>query len=65
MSRPILRVQEAAEAIGVSVQTIRRYERAGVLPSPPRDRNSWRAYSPEHVESMRKTIFPESSFGDS
>ena len=37
-----MRIGEAAEAAGVAAQTIRFYERRGLLPQPPRGPNGYR-----------------------
>jgi MerR family mercuric resistance operon transcriptional regulator len=39
-----MRIGEAAEAAGVAAQTIRFYERRGLLPQPPRGPNGYRDY---------------------
>lgn len=39
-----MRIGEAAEAAGVAAQTIRFYERRGLLPRPPRGPNGYRDY---------------------
>lgn len=39
-----MRIGEVAAAAGVDPQTIRFYERKGLLPSPQRDPNGYRAY---------------------
>ncbi|HEX2894433.1 MAG TPA: MerR family DNA-binding transcriptional regulator [Marmoricola sp.] len=39
-----MRIGEAAEAAGIATQTIRFYERRGVLPQPPRGPNGYRDY---------------------
>lgn len=48
-----MRIGEAARASGLSIDTIRFYERAGILPAPPRESNGYRRYTPEHVEALR------------
>lgn len=48
-----MRISEAAKASGLSVDAIRFYERAGVLPAPPREANRYRSYTREHVETLR------------
>ncbi len=37
---------------GVNIETIRYYERAGLLPPPPRTRGGLRAYDEEHVRRL-------------
>lgn len=44
---------EAARQAGVSSDTLRVYERRGLLPVPPRDANGYRRYSPAAVERVR------------
>jgi MerR family transcriptional regulator, mercuric resistance operon regulatory protein len=39
-----MRIGEAAEAAGIAAQTIRFYERRGLLPEPPRGPNGYRDY---------------------
>ena len=38
---------------GASVQTLRFYERRGLLPSPPREASGYRVYPAETVERVR------------
>ena len=48
----LLRGQLAQEA-GVNVETLRFYERRGLLPSPPRRPSGYREYPPESVDLVR------------
>lgn len=48
-----LTIGQVAAAAGLSPDTLRYYERAGVLPPVPRGANSYRRYPPEHVETLR------------
>jgi DNA-binding transcriptional MerR regulator len=48
-----LRVAELAAAVGVSPDTIRYYERAGLLPPPARTPAGYRAYDAGAVERLR------------
>lgn len=50
---PGLRVAELAEAVGVRPDTIRYYERAGLLAPPPRTAAGYRHYPTEAVERLR------------
>ncbi len=43
-------IQEAAAASGLSVDTIRFYEKAGMTPPVPRDARGWRTFPPSLVE---------------
>jgi DNA-binding transcriptional MerR regulator len=58
VDRP-LRPGELARLTGVSTDTLRHYERKGLLPRPPRTRNGYRAYPPaalERVQVIRKAL---------
>ncbi len=48
-----MKIRQAATASGLSVDTIRFYERVGVLPAPPRRENGYREYTPRHVTALR------------
>ncbi len=48
-----MNIHEAAAASGLAADTIRFYERQGVLPAPPRQPNGYRAYTAQHVETLR------------
>jgi DNA-binding transcriptional MerR regulator len=48
-----LRVAELAEAVGLSPDTIRYYERAGLLPPPARTPAGYRAYDGGAVDRLR------------
>ena len=51
MSR--LRIGELAEAAGVRKDTIRYYERTGLLPAPQRTSAGYRVYHPADVERIK------------
>ncbi|MGM1062139.1 heavy metal-responsive transcriptional regulator [Saccharothrix sp. Mg75] len=48
-----MRVAELAEAVGVRPDTVRYYERAGLLNPPPRTASGYRAYPRDAVERIR------------
>src|SRR4051794_15033465 len=48
-----LRVGELAAAVGVTADTIRYYERAGLLPPPARTPSGYRAYNAAAVDRLR------------
>ena len=48
-----LRTAEVAEQAGVNVETLRFYERKGILAEPPRRASGYREYPPETVERVR------------
>jgi len=49
---PGLRVAQLAEAVGVSPDTIRFYEREGLLSHPPRTPAGYRHYPPETIDRI-------------
>jgi DNA-binding transcriptional MerR regulator len=52
-AREGLRVADLAAEASVSPDTVRYYERAGLLPPPARTPAGYRAYGPEAVERLR------------
>lgn len=48
-----MRIGEAAQLAGVNVQTLRYYERAGLLPEPPRRPSGYRQYGDDTVNLVR------------
>ena len=50
---PSLRTAEVARLAGVNIETLRFYERKGILPEPPRRASGYRDYPPETVERVR------------
>lgn len=59
-----MRISEAADRSGLSIDTIRFYERSNLLPPIARDANKMRRFSPENIEwlillaSLRDTGMP-------
>lgn len=47
-----MRISELAKAAGITVETLRYYERCGLLPAPQRRPNGYRDYSREHLERL-------------
>ncbi len=47
-----MRIGELGKAAGVGSETIRYYERAGLLPPPRRQANGYRSYGTAHVERL-------------
>jgi DNA-binding transcriptional MerR regulator len=50
-----MKIGEIAHEAGVSVDTVRFYERVGVLPAPARTDSGYRDYEPRTVERIRFT----------
>lgn len=48
-----LTTSEAANRAGVNIQTVRYYERRGLIPEPPRTAAGYRQYQPEHIARIR------------
>jgi Cd(II)/Pb(II)-responsive transcriptional regulator len=47
-----MKISELSRATGVDVETIRYYEKAGLLPAPAREANGYRSYGPSHLERL-------------
>jgi Cd(II)/Pb(II)-responsive transcriptional regulator len=47
-----MRIGELGQATGVDIETIRYYEKSGLLPDPARAPNGYRAYGPAHLERL-------------
>lgn len=52
-NKGFLRSSELAQAAKISTDTLRHYERKGVLPKPRRSRNGYREYPPEALARVR------------
>ena len=50
-----LKIGAVARASGVSVDTVRFYERVGVLAAPERTESGYRVYEPSTIERIRLT----------
>jgi MerR family copper efflux transcriptional regulator len=48
-----MQIGEVARRAGVNIQTLRYYERRGILPSPTRRPSGYREYSPDTVAFVR------------
>ena len=47
-----MQIKELAVATGVDVETIRYYEKQGLLPAPARRDNGYRTYEARHLERL-------------
>jgi DNA-binding transcriptional MerR regulator len=50
-----MRIGQLAQLTGADIQTIRFYERQGLLASPNRQANGYRAYEADHVEKLQNS----------
>lgn len=53
MDSTTLTIGQLAEAAGVHLETVRYYERRGLLPEPPRSAAGYRLYDHEHVARLQ------------
>lgn len=57
MMKRFFNAQEVAEALGISKQTLVRYEKKGVFPKPHRNRvNKWREYSSADLTRLKQIL---------
>lgn len=47
-----MQIKDIARATGIDSETIRFYEKQGLLSAPPRRANGYREYGPQHVERL-------------
>ncbi|ALM83261.1 Cd(II)/Pb(II)-responsive transcriptional regulator [Bordetella sp. N] len=48
-----MKIGELAKAAGTTVETVRYYEKEGLLPAPERGDNNYRSYGPTHADRLR------------
>ncbi|BDT66702.1 mercuric resistance operon regulatory protein [Comamonadaceae bacterium OS-1] len=48
-----MKIGELAQVAQSTVETVRYYEKEGLLPAPARTTGNFRVYGPEHVERLR------------
>ncbi|ARP86988.1 Cd(II)/Pb(II)-responsive transcriptional regulator [Bordetella genomosp. 9] len=48
-----MKIGELAKAAGTTVETVRYYEKEGLLDAPTRGANNYRSYGPAHLERLR------------
>ena len=53
MSRQNLTIGRLALSAGVNLETVRYYERIGLMPAPARTPGGHRCYEPEHAQRLR------------
>ena len=54
--KAFITIKEAAEILGVSRDTLRRWDKAGKLKTKRHPMNNFRIYDPTEVEALRKAI---------
>lgn len=50
--KPFFKANELSKLTGVSLETIRYYEKVGLLPKPPRAENGYRLFTQESVDLL-------------
>ncbi len=53
MSTRSLTIGRLAASAGVNLETVRYYERIGLMPAPARTEGGHRSYEPEHAQRLR------------
>ncbi|SIN72336.1 MerR family transcriptional regulator, mercuric resistance operon regulatory protein [Sulfurivirga caldicuralii] len=48
-----MRIRELAKAAGVNVETVRYYQRRGLIDTPPKPLHGYRCYAPETLQRLR------------
>lgn len=48
-----MNISQLAKALDVSTDTVRYYEKQGILEAPQRQENGYRTYTPAHVQAVR------------
>jgi DNA-binding transcriptional MerR regulator len=48
-----MKIGKLAQAVGVTVQTVRYYERRGLLPEPARTKSGYRSYDQDALQRLR------------
>jgi DNA-binding transcriptional MerR regulator len=57
MTRKILNTVETAQMLGVSKQTLLRYEKKGIFPKARRNAvNQWREYTESDLQKLRQIL---------
>jgi Cd(II)/Pb(II)-responsive transcriptional regulator len=53
MEADLIKIGELAKRTGTLVETVRYYEKAGMLPTPSRSEGNYRLYGPSHVDRLQ------------
>lgn len=54
----MVRIQAAAQAVGLSLSTLRKLEASGEIPRVQRNRSGQRLYSAEDLAAIRRVMMP-------
>lgn len=53
VEKKVLRRAELAKRSGCNLETIRYYEKVGLMPNPPRSASGYRIYDEDHIRRLR------------
>jgi Cd(II)/Pb(II)-responsive transcriptional regulator len=53
MEAQLIKIGDLAKRTGSQIETIRYYERQGLLPEPARSEGNYRLYGPPHIERLQ------------
>ena len=57
MRNKYFNAREVAERLGISKQTLLRYEKVGIFPSPRRNPvNKWREYTEQDINKLKEIL---------
>ena len=57
VNRKVMTVDQVASALGISKQTLLRYEKRGIVPKPFRNPiNKWREYSQDDLKKCKRIL---------
>lgn len=59
MDKKLLTIRQAAKELGVSPDTLRRWDRAGKLKSTRHPMNNYRLYNIENIQKLKKKLFSQ------
>lgn len=60
MEKNYITIKEAAEILGVSTMTLRRWDKNGKLKAPRYCFNNYRIYNRKKIENLRKKLYEKS-----
>jgi Cd(II)/Pb(II)-responsive transcriptional regulator len=57
LGKKIMKIGELSEKLGITVETIRFYEKEGLLCAPDRSSSNYRIYGDHHLEDLAFVVF--------